>query len=287
MANPQIEKGHTRIANEILEHISKTNLNGTQFRIVMVVWRYTYGFQRKEHDLSSAFISQAIGIKNRSVVIRELNVLIDRRIISVVGNGLRGTKILKFNKDYERWSDCTLNSNQSSLLSNQSTELLSNQSTELLSNQRPKKEITKEIIKENTRQQKTYGEGSTFYKMAKYFHDKVSIVAKDAGVEHLVAKANLQKWADEFRKLIEKDKVDKRLAKDVMDWVVTDSFWKTNILSAKKLRERFTDLAIKMKSSNNPKQPISQKQIDPLDREIEFQRWVQEGNDPDAFDYRK
>jgi phage replication O-like protein O len=287
MANPQIENGYTRIANEILEQISKTNLNGTQLRIVMVVWRYTYGFRQSEHELSNSFIAQAIGIKNKAAVVRELNALIKGKIITVVGNGSRKTKVLKFNKNYEEWTDCTPVRDQSQLVSNRSTELVSTWGTELVSSRGPNKEIIKEKVKKNTRQQKTFDEESTFYKMAKYFHDKVSIVAKDAGVEHLVGKANLQKWADDFRKLIEKDKVDKRLAKDVMDWVVTDPFWKTNILSAKKLRERFTDLAIKMKSSKNPKQPISQKQIDPLDREIEFQRWVQEGNDPDAFDYRK
>lgn len=287
MANPQIEKGHTRIANEILEHISKTNLNGTQFRIVMVIWRYTYGFQRKQHELSSAYISQAIGIKNRSVVIRELNVLLDRKIISVVGNGSRGTKILKFNKNYDEWYDCSLNSDQSSLLSKQSTELLPNQSTELLSDQRHKKEILKERKERNTRKQKTFDEDNTYFKMATYFHKRVSHVAKEAGVEHLIKKANLQKWADDFRKLIELDGVDKRLAKQVMDWVTTDDFWKTNILSAKKLREKFGELAIKMKSSKKTRQTTPSIIKDSRDKDIEFQRWIAEGKDPDGFDWGK
>jgi phage replication O-like protein O len=124
MANPQIEKGHTRIANEILEHISKTNLNGTQIRIVMVIWRYTYGFQRKEHQLSNAFIAQAIGVKHRFIVIRELTTLVERKIINVVGNGLRGTKILKFNKNYEEWLDQSPISDQSPLVTNLIPELV-------------------------------------------------------------------------------------------------------------------------------------------------------------------
>jgi phage replication O-like protein O len=285
MANPQIEKGHTRIANEILEQISKTNLNGTQFRIVMVIWRYTYGFQRKQHELSYAFFSQAIGIKDRKTIYRELKTLIDRKIVSVVGNGSRGVNILSFNKNHDEWLDCPLISQQTELTANMPTELTANMPTELTANMPPKKEIIKEIIKENTRQQKTYDEGSTFYKMAKYFHDKVSIVAKDAGVEHLVAKANLQKWADDFRKLIEIDQIDKRLAKEVMDWVVKDTFWKTNVLSAKKLRERFTDLAIKMKSTQIPKKQNTPKQVDPRDKDIEFQKFLAEGGNPDDFDW--
>jgi predicted RNA-binding protein with RPS1 domain len=121
--------------------------------------------------------------------------------------------------------------------------------------------------------------------MTTYFFDKVSVVAKEAGVEHLLKKANLQKWSDEFRKLIEIDGVDKRLAKEVMDWVTKDDFWKTNILSAKKLREKFSELAIKMKGSKKPKQPAQQQQRDIRDKDIEFQRWVAEGNDPNEFDW--
>ncbi|MDT2191226.1 hypothetical protein [Paenibacillus larvae] len=69
-------------------------------------------------------------------------------------------------------------------------------------------------------------------------------------------KADLQKWADEFRKIVEIDKIDKKLAKEVMDWVTEDSFWKTNILSAKKLRDKFSDLAIKMRSNKGRQQPV-------------------------------
>ena len=61
MANPKLENGYSPIANEILEQLCRQNLNGTQFRIIMVVWRYTYGFSRKEHELSETFISKAIG----------------------------------------------------------------------------------------------------------------------------------------------------------------------------------------------------------------------------------
>jgi len=280
MANPQIENGHTRIANEILEHIAKTNLNGTQFRILMVIWRYTYGFQRKEHELSNSFIAQAIGIKNRAVVMRELNALLKRKIVCVVGKGSRGTQILKFNKNYEEWIDCTLNGEQSSLYSNSSTEVYSTQSTEVYSNQSTKKEIKKNI-KKNTRQRKTYDEDNTYFKMAKYFFDRVTRVAEDAGIAHLINKSNLQSWADDMRKLIEIDKVDKRKAKEVMDWVSEDDFWKTNVLSAKKLREKFSDLAIKMSVSNKKQQPLPK--ADSRDKEIEFQRWIAEGNDPDEF----
>lgn len=266
-----MEDGHTRIANEILDHIMQASLNGTQFRLVLAIWRYTYGFQRKEHEMSLSFLAQAIGA-SRSQVDRELKTLIERKIITIVGTGQKGGRVIRFNKNHSEW--CPLNRGQTKVSSNQSTELYSNPST--------KKEKTKEK-KKNTRQRKTYAEDSTYFKMAKYFYEKVSAVAEAEGLKHLTIKADLQKWADEFRKLVELDGLkDKHLIKDVMDWVTTDDFWKTNILSAKKFRQKFGELALKMKVAQKPRQ---QRQPDPRDKEIAFQRWVAEGNDPDAFDW--
>lgn len=102
MANPQIENGHTRVANEIIEQISKEKLNGTQFRILLVVWRYTYGFQRKKHRLSLSFIANAIGGDKRQIQ-RDLKVLADRRIIFQTIE--RQERVIGFNKNHNEWTN--------------------------------------------------------------------------------------------------------------------------------------------------------------------------------------
>ncbi|ETK29797.1 hypothetical protein [Paenibacillus larvae] len=135
---------------------------------------------------------------------------------------------------------------------------------------------------------KKYPEDSTYFKMAQYFYNRVSAVAEAEGLQHLVLKADMQKWADEFRKIVELDKVDKKLAKEVMDWVTTDPFWKTNILSAKKLREKFADLAIKMRASEKGRQPVQiskDRQLE-IAKEEAFREWVADGNDPAAFTFK-
>lgn len=154
-----------------------------------------------------------------------------------------------------------------------------NEDTETSQSKRKEKKVN------NSRRKRTYDEDNQYFKMAKYFHERVSGVAEAEGLTHLVIKANMQRWADEFRKLVELDGVnDKRLIRDVMDWVTEDPFWKTNILSAGKLRDKFTELALKMKSSQKAKRQQSQ-QPDPRDKEIAFQQWIAEGNDPDAFNW--
>lgn len=258
MASPQLEKGHTRIANEILEVIAKTNLNGTQFRIVTILWRYTYGFHRKKYEMPLSFIAEKTGT-SKSHVDRELKSLIERKIVTVVGVGPRRGRILTFNKNYKEW----------------------------LPADKKKQELPKEQPKpKKSKKPKVYDENNTYYKMALYFHGLVSNVAREAGVEHLIRKANLQSWADDFRKLVEIDGVSKRLAKDVMDWVTQDPFWRTNVLSARKLREKFSELAIKMNAAKKPTKPPRQApKKDIRDKEIEFQRFLAAGGNPDEFDW--
>ncbi|SMQ75894.1 phage replication protein O [Bacillus sp. OV166] len=284
MANPQTEKGYTKVANEILEHISKTDLNGTQMRIVLVIWRYTYGFSRKQHELSLTFLSEAIDTR-KSHVDRELTALIERKIVSIVGIGSRRGRVLSFNKNYEEWQERPTDVVHQSSSHNSSTSSSTTCSTISSHICGTKKESIKENIKKNTRQQKTYDEDSSYFKMALYFFDKVSAVANEAGVGHLIKKVNLQKWADDFRKLIENDGVDKHLAKAVMDWVTQDAFWKTNVLSAKKLREKFSELAIKMKNSQKNKIPKPIQHLDTRDKDIEFQKWCANGGNPDEFNW--
>lgn len=101
MADVQPEHGFTKIADEILEQMARIKLSPTQYRILFIVWRYTYGFNRKEHDLTLGFLSKATGCDKRQLQ-RELKGLEDRRIVfQRVTNGV-GRKI-KFNKNHDEW----------------------------------------------------------------------------------------------------------------------------------------------------------------------------------------
>ena len=111
MQGPQLEDGYTRIANEIVEQIGKRKLNGTQRAIIDQIWRYTYGFGRKDAELSLSFLSQAIG-STKSHVDREITALIDRNIVLVTGKTGRG-RTLQFNKYFEEWKDRPTNIGQS------------------------------------------------------------------------------------------------------------------------------------------------------------------------------
>ena len=105
MANPQIENGYTAVANEILDHLYKQPLNGTELKVIMCILRYTFGFQRKSHKLSATFIAKWGNCDLRTVK-RALKKLQQDRVIIYINSEQRGvTAELMFNKDYEQW--CT------------------------------------------------------------------------------------------------------------------------------------------------------------------------------------
>lgn len=103
MANPQKENGYVPISNELIDQLCKTKLNGTQFRIILLVFRYTYGFNRKSWKLSTSFISEAIDCDIRQVR-REIKSLIDMNILSVNKNfnGI-SPRNMCINKNYDEW----------------------------------------------------------------------------------------------------------------------------------------------------------------------------------------
>lgn len=105
MANPQVENGYTAIANEILDHLYKQSLNGTELKVVMCILRYTFGFRRKSHKLSASFIARWGNCDSRAVK-RALKKLQQDRIVICINSEQRGvTAELMFNKNYEQW--CT------------------------------------------------------------------------------------------------------------------------------------------------------------------------------------
>ena len=103
MASPQTENGFTRIANELMEVIPLYKFNGTQFRILFVVLRYTYGFQRKSHELSLTFIADSTGMHKQQIK-RELDILIKNKVlIEEEPPSFNKPRIIRFNKNYNEW----------------------------------------------------------------------------------------------------------------------------------------------------------------------------------------
>ena len=56
-----------------------------------------------------------------------------------------------------------------------------------------------------------------------------------------------QLWAKDFDLMIRRDKIDADDIAEIIDWCQNDNFWRSNILSGKKVREKYQQLVMKMK----------------------------------------
>nr|OTP48700.1 hypothetical protein A5881_002403 [Enterococcus termitis] len=68
---------------------------------------------------------------------------------------------------------------------------------------------------------------------------------------------NYQTWADDIRKMIERDKRTEEQVRKMIEWCQADNFWSGNILSAKKLREKYDTMA-KQANRQYQRQPVRQ-----------------------------
>ncbi|MFD1955990.1 replication protein [Paenibacillus thailandensis] len=103
MARPQKENGYTPVAHEILDEICQYAFNGAQLRLVIKIWRMTYGFSRKDHEFSITFLAANTLLSERTVK-KELAALIKAKVLVVTKRASRtSSRKLAFNKNYEEW----------------------------------------------------------------------------------------------------------------------------------------------------------------------------------------
>lgn len=104
MENPQKENGYTAIANEIMDALCTVHLSAYESRILWVILRKTYGFNKKEDWISLSQFEQTTGL-SKPHICRALKMLKDQHLIAEGGNdGLpKGARKVMFNKYYSQW----------------------------------------------------------------------------------------------------------------------------------------------------------------------------------------
>lgn len=100
ICSPQLEKGHTRIANELLEAIIIYPFNATELKVILTIIRKTYGWKQKTAYMSYGLIAKLTGIDKR-YIIRVLNKLTQDKVILKEKTG--ASNILGLNKCYLQW----------------------------------------------------------------------------------------------------------------------------------------------------------------------------------------
>ena len=98
MASPQLENGHTRIANEIMDEVIRRNFSKRQKDILHLIWRLSYGFGKKTALIPKMKHFTLCGVTKQNVK-AELEHLETCKVISWE----RETNRFTFNKNHEEW----------------------------------------------------------------------------------------------------------------------------------------------------------------------------------------
>jgi phage replication O-like protein O len=101
MANPQLENGHLELANEIIDSLAGIRISGTEWQVLWVILRKTYGWHKKLDVIPLSQFCAMTGL-SKPHVIRSVKKLLDKRVIIVFRNG-NGTAAYGFNKDFDKW----------------------------------------------------------------------------------------------------------------------------------------------------------------------------------------
>ena len=98
------------------------------------------------------------------------------------------------------------------------------------------KNVKNKTLSSQTRKERIYDPDSNYYQLAERLFKQIC-------QNQEIKQPNLNRWADDIRKMIEIDKRTEDQVSQMINWSQADSFWAANILSAKKLREKYDTMA--------------------------------------------
>jgi hypothetical protein len=266
------EDGTTPIAHLLLEAVAIANLTGIEKGIIMYLWRQTYGWlvdgQRQiETTLGQDAMAEIFGVSARSIY-SSLKNLADKNIILRKDLGSGRGYVYHMNTRISKWDEVCINLKMLKKISNPESKhrsklLLPYTETSTVE-VRPSTETSTLPSTETSTLPSTETSGATLYKeiLNQYKETSLSTVPIDEVKIYLTYKLaelmlvnnpkvklpeNLNNWINEIRLLLEKDKKTPLEVLQVIEWSQKDQFWRANILSAGKLREKFDQLYLKMK----------------------------------------
>jgi len=100
MANPQIENGYTKIANDIIENLAKIRIPGEATQCLYFILRKTYGYNKKSVLILLNQFETATGMK-KPAICRALKKLQKMKLITIIKKD--NANIYKLNKNYDLW----------------------------------------------------------------------------------------------------------------------------------------------------------------------------------------
>ena len=222
MANPQKENGYTAMANEIMEALARIRINGQSRQVLDFLLRKTYGYNKKEDCISLSQFCLGTGL-SKVAVCKSLKKLKSMNLITQKGNKVANK--YTFTKDYTKWrplpKKVTLPKKVMGITQKGNKSL-------------PKKVHT---IVDNTKVDYT----KETLQLCELLRDEIKMNLPT------FKEPNINKWAMHIDRMKRIDGRTDEQIEYVIRWCQQDTFWQANILSTKKLREKFDQLVAQIK----------------------------------------
>lgn len=119
-----------------------------------------------------------------------------------------------------------------------------NSSSQIFEMGKNSKKEERKICNVGVKEKKMFDSKSDPYLLARFLEK--SIAANNPKFPR--SEQQRQRWARDFDLMIRRDKIDADDIAEVIAWSQKDSFWKSNILSGKKVREKYQQLLMRMNS---------------------------------------
>lgn len=276
------DESYTKIPNNLLSALAVYKFNGRQRAIIDVICRYTFGYNRAFYKFPVALFEAITGIK-RNNVSAEITKLVNSKIVNVVGNPSKTeTRLYSINMNFQQWgvekreTNTTTQNNTTTIKSNtieNDTNLVSKPIVDYYQIQdKTTIENDTHIIKSfnnniNNKNINSIVDTADALPTTPKFTDEsfevlcVNTIIKSCLELYPNSKvpstyAEKEKWAIEIDRMKRLDSRTEEEIKQALYFAINDNFWKQNIRSAKKLREKFETLIIqsKQKKGNGKKQ---------------------------------
>lgn len=102
MANPQLEDGYTKIANEILNALCKIRIAGEARQMLDVIIRKTWGYNKKADRISTSQFMELTNLPHYSIW-KARKKLLQLNMITITKKGDSQVLIYSIQKDYNKW----------------------------------------------------------------------------------------------------------------------------------------------------------------------------------------
>lgn len=231
-----------QVPNELIDRLMP-DISGTAFMCLLFIIRKTKGWQKEADYIAVSQFQKSIG-KGRATVFRALDELSEKGLIVV-------------KKEDGKINEYALNPDIFTRLKNDTPN------AEPVSKMRldPSQKCDPTRLKNETLQN-TLNTKYTFTKASRVATAQESYIPFDLSAsEYLLnqirarlpnfKEPKLPQWANHVRLMREQDRREQSEILAVIEWCQRDSFWQSNILSTKKLREKFDQLNAKRLSQNN------------------------------------